>query len=96
MTLGDYIKQYPGKVFSIEYYFENYCSECHKYFLEIDQEYSFDCTAADVGHTGYDWIFDIFAPGDPEVDIVDNLIKIVYPSVEDYTCESCKNQMNML
>ena len=37
MTIGEYIKQQPETTFSIEYYFENYCKECGKSWLELDE-----------------------------------------------------------
>ena len=90
MTIGEYIKQFPVKVFSIEYYFEEYCSECHHNFLVMDHEYSFDCSASDIGSTGYDWIFDI-PVGSYGVEIMDNLIKIVVESGDPFLCDSCAN-----
>ena len=91
MTIGEYIKQQPETIFSIEYYFENYCKECGKSWLELDEEYSFDLVAADIGETGYDWIFENFDTDDRCVEITETKITI---TVEDTTgeciCDDCK------
>lgn len=96
MTVGEYISQYPDTKFAVEYYFDTWCEKCHTSALNLDEEYSFDVTASDIGTTGYDWIFDIDIESCPnicEIEISDNIIKII---AEDTTieCDSCKENNN--
>ena len=90
MTIGEYIKQYPETTFSLEYFFESQCSECHNFFLNMDEEYSFDLVAADIGKTGYDWIFEAFDIDDSRVEIKDTKITITVEDTEKYICDDCK------
>lgn len=94
MTLGEYIKQQPETTFSIEYYFESYCRVCHENFLNLDEEYSFDLVASDIGKTGYDWIFEVFDTDDSRVEINGTTITITVDDPEPYVCDECEKREN--
>lgn len=58
ITIGQLLRQNSQKTFQIHFYWEHYCSECKKQWVELDEEYSLNVSANDIGNTGYDWIFD--------------------------------------
>ncbi|MGN0602691.1 MAG: hypothetical protein ACI4I2_01830 [Oscillospiraceae bacterium] len=80
----------PETTFTPEYYFENYCRVCGKSQLTLDEEYSFDLVAADIGKTGYDWIFEDFDINDRCVEIEGAKITItVEDTAGEYICDDC-------
>lgn len=90
-TIADFLRENPDKTYSIKHYFINWCDKCGKEVLELDEEYSFDVTAADIGTTGYDWIFDFYIGKfiDDKVNIKGKVIEIIVRSVNDFICPEC-------
>lgn len=89
MTIGEYIKQKPETTFDIEYFFENQCSDCHKTWLEMDEEYSFSVKADEIGSTGYDWIFEDFDTDSRSVEINGTTITITVEAADSEVCSDC-------
>lgn len=94
MTIGEYINNHPEKTYSIEYYFEYYCKNCRKSWIEIDNEYSLkNVRASDIGITDYDWIFDLDIgefSGTKITEVSGTKITIIDENDPECICEDCR------
>lgn len=108
MTIKELLLSKPdARQFRIDYQWANYCKECKRSIIELDEEYSADGTAGEFRqqvegsctgfnhYRGYDFVYEDYSTEDMDVTIEETeteTIITITKQGEPQTCEECEQK----